>query len=536
MGSQKLITVALVAFVLVAGLAPLSAAGQEIEPGGSFIDDDGNVHEGYIEAIAAVGITTGCSTDRYCPGDFVSRGQMATFIARAKDLTPVADGPFSDVGGVHAPNINAIAQAGITAGCETGLYCPNDFVTRAQMATFLARAENLAPVADGPFSDVGGVHAPNINAIAQAGITAGCETGLYCPNDFVTRAQMATFLGRALGLEPIDVPPRPLPVPGNPDGNAPIPAGAGEMDTSNPDRVIGTGTPGSCTSQAVVDTIALGGIITFDCGPDPVTIGMTDTALIYNDTGPEIVVDGGGLVTLDGLDQRRILYMNTCDPALVWTTTRCDIQEFPRLTVQNLTFINGNSGSDQAGGGAIHVQGGQFQAVNSRFFSNVCATTGPDVGGAGVRLILMYPGASSYIINSTFGGSPDLGNQCSNGAAVSTLHASVAILNSYFSYNTATGWGANPAASGTPGGGNGGTLYADGLTMVMRLAGTLIENGTAPEGGAGVFFVSNNLTGNLIIEDSTIRTSPSGGFWTNPYLSIFYLGSGPIQVTNSTVQ
>ena len=301
-------------------------------------------------------------------------------------------------------------------------------------------------------------------------------------------------------------------------------------------RVIGNGTAASCTSQAVVDTIALGGIITFDCGPNPVTIGMTDTALIYNDTGPQIVIDGGGLVTLDAMDQRRILYMNTCDPALVWTTTRCDIQEFPRLTVQNLTFINGNSGSDQAGGGAIHVQGGQFQAVNSRFFSNTCAATGPDVGGGGVRLILMYPGAPSYIISSTFGGSAELGNQCSNGAAVSTLHASVTILNSYFSYNTATGWGANPAASGTPGGGNGGTLYADGLTMVMRLAGTLIENGVAPEGGAGVFFVSNNLTGNLIIDDSTIRTSPSGGFWTNPYVSIFYLGSGPIQVTNSTVQ
>jgi hypothetical protein len=463
--------------VLIAGALGVAAAAQ-VEPGGSFIDDDGNVHEGYIEAIAL---------------------------------------------------------EGITAGCDTGLYCPNDFVTRAQMATFLARALELDPVAGTRFSDVSGTHAQNINAIADAGITAGCDTGLYCPNDFVTRAQMATFLGRALELDPIDVPPRPLPVAGNPDGNAPIPAGAGEVDTASPDRLIGNGTPESCTSAAVVAAVAQGGIIRFDCGPDPVTIQMDDTALIYNDTGPEIVLDGLGLVTLDGMGERRILYMNTCDQDLVWTTSHCNDQDHPRLTVQNLTFVNGYS-DDQVGGGAIHVQGGQFQAVNSRFFSNACAATGPDVGGAGVRLILTWTGAPNYIINSTFGGSTELANRCSNGGAVSGLHASITVLNSYFAYSEATGWGANPQRSGTPGGGNGGTIYGDGTDFEFRIAGTLIEHGTAPEGGGGIFYVSNDRSGHLIIEDSTIRTSPSGGFWTSPYESIFYLGNGPIQITNSDIQ
>jgi hypothetical protein len=76
--------------------------------------------------------------------------------------------------------------------------------------------------------------------------------------------------------------------------------------------VVGDGTPASCTSAAVVSAVAAGGVITFDCGPDPVTITLEETAKIFNDSGPEIVIDGGGLVTLSG-GARRILYMNTCD-------------------------------------------------------------------------------------------------------------------------------------------------------------------------------------------------------------------------------
>ena len=112
-----------------------------------------------------------------------------------------------------------------------------------------------------------------------------------------------------------------MPPAGNPDGNYPVPAEAMEEDTSAPDWVIGDGTAQSCTSAAVVEAVARGGIITFDCGPDPVTIFMQETAKVFNDTGPKIVIDGGGLVTLSGGGQRRILYMNTCDPDQVWTVS-----------------------------------------------------------------------------------------------------------------------------------------------------------------------------------------------------------------------
>src|SRR4029453_2537340 len=107
----------------------------------------------------------------------------------------------------------------------------------------------------------------------------------------------------------------------------------------------------SCTSEAVVKAVAAGGIITFDCGPAPVTIVMKATAKISNANGPRIVLDGGGRVTLSGGGKRRILYMNTCDPQQGYTTSHCQDQDNPRLTVQNLVFADGNSTGQTAEGG-----------------------------------------------------------------------------------------------------------------------------------------------------------------------------------------
>ena len=114
-----------------------------------------------------------------------------------------------DEGNTHEDNINRLAAAGITEGLEDGTYDPAGVVTRAQMGSFLARAMELDPIGGDRFDDVSGVHEANINAIAAAGVTEGCnEAGnLYCPSDPVRRDQMASFIGRALGLEPIDPPP-----------------------------------------------------------------------------------------------------------------------------------------------------------------------------------------------------------------------------------------------------------------------------------------------------------------------------------------
>ena len=107
---------------------------------------------------------------------------------------------------------------------------------------------------------------------------------------------------------------------GNPDGRAAVPVAAQAVDTSHPDHVIGDGTPAGCTSAAVVQAVAEGGIITFDCGPKPVTITMTATAKVVN-TSHQVVLDGGGKVTLSGGGSTRILYMNTCDAAQTYATS-----------------------------------------------------------------------------------------------------------------------------------------------------------------------------------------------------------------------
>ncbi len=326
------------------------------------------------------------------------------------------------------------------------------------------------------------------------------------------------------------------PPTGNPDGTAPVPVEAQAVDTSRPDHVVGNGTPQSCTSGAVVAAVALGGVIIFDCGPNPVTIEMGETARIFNDTGPEIVIDGGGLVTLSGMGQRRILYMNTCDSAQVWTTSHCQNQDHPRLTVQNLTFVDGNAkGDDPDGGGAIFVRGGRFKVVNSRFFRNVCDDVGPDVGGAGIRVLSQFNGLPVYIVASTFGGAPGYGNVCSNGGGISSIGVSWTLINSLFSHNDAIGRGANPARSGTPGGGSGGAVYNDGNTFTLTLLDTRVEHNHANEGGGAIFFVSNDRSGSLVIRDSVLVSNPSDGFETRGYPGIFVLANGPPQVENSII-
>ncbi|OEU55977.1 MAG: hypothetical protein BA862_08790 [Desulfobulbaceae bacterium S3730MH12] len=317
-----------------------------------------------------------------------------------------------------------------------------------------------------------------------------------------------------------------------------MPAEAQEENVSHPDHVIGNGTPQSCTSEAVVAAVAKGGVITFDCGSAPLTITMKKTAKIVNNTGPRIVIDGGGKVTLSGNNERRVLYMNTCDPDQVWTTSHCQNQDHPRLTVQNLTFIRGNSKTEHVydGGGAIWIRGGRFKIVNSRFFNNVCADTGPDVGGAAVRVFSQYENRPVFVINSTFGGRDGYGNVCSNGGGLSSIGVSYTLINTLFSYNRAIGNGANPERHGTPGGGSGGAIYNDGNTFTLSLCGTKIEHNSANEGGGAIFFVSNDRSGSLIIKDSYLSKNPSEGFETKGYPGIFVLADGPPTVINSIIE
>ena len=328
-----------------------------------------------------------------------------------------------------------------------------------------------------------------------------------------------------------------LPDFGNPNGHAAVPLAGRAVTTSHPNHVIGKGTPASCTSAAVVKAVAAGGIITFNCGPAPVTITLTATAKVRN-TSHLVVLDGGGLVTLSGGGVRRILYQNTCDPKQRITTSDCFNQRWPQLIVQNMTFTAGNSKARQtngnfggaSGGGAIFDLGGQLKVVNSRFIGNRCFRTGPDLGGAAIRALAQWRNRPVYITSDTF-----RGGRCSNGGALSSIGVSWVVLNSMMTGNKAIGFGANPARAGTPGGGSGGAIYTDGNRYSVKIAGTVISNNSAREGGGAIFFVSDNNTGTLTIGSSTLHHNPSAGFSTPGFPGIFFHSAGHPRVTGSTI-
>ena len=176
-------------------------------------------HRSNIRRIAEAGVTKGCNppaNDRFCPNRAVTRAQMASFLARALRLpAPSRDYFTDDDGTTHEDNVNRLAEAGVTKGCNppaNDRFCPNRVVTRAQMASFLARALRLpAPSRDYFTDDDGTTHEDNVNRLAEAGVTKGCNppaNDRFCPDRVVTRAQMASFLARALARESAQQPPR----------------------------------------------------------------------------------------------------------------------------------------------------------------------------------------------------------------------------------------------------------------------------------------------------------------------------------------
>lgn len=179
----------------------------------------------WIETLYDLGITTGCSTSPllYCPEHAVSRAQMAIFLERSMQgvefVPPPATGEvFNDVpsDAFAADWIEALFADGITTGCGDGNYCPDAFVTRAEMAIFLLRSKYGADYEPDPIETSTGFldvavddFAANwIKQLADEGITTGCGGGNYCPDDSVTRAAMAVFLIRTFkpGLIPQPTP------------------------------------------------------------------------------------------------------------------------------------------------------------------------------------------------------------------------------------------------------------------------------------------------------------------------------------------
>jgi hypothetical protein len=183
----------------------------------------GDVVSGYwawdfVERLYNAGITGGCATNplRYCPEETVTRAQMAVFLLRGihgASYAPPGVGAGTGFGDVppsywSATFIKQLAAEGITTGCGNGNYCPEHPVTRAQMAVFLLRSKHgtaYTPPGVGAGTGFGDVQpdywaATWIKQLVTEGITAGCGNGNYCPEQPVTRAQMAVFLVRTFSL------------------------------------------------------------------------------------------------------------------------------------------------------------------------------------------------------------------------------------------------------------------------------------------------------------------------------------------------
>lgn len=205
------VTVVLITTVLAA------TGANALAPGGTFTDDNGNIHEGAIEAIAAVDITEGCNPpagDRYCPNRDVTREEMAAFLDRALDWPRTNRDYFTDDNASdHEASINRMAAVGATVGCGNGsTFCPTQTLSRGELAAMFVRAFDLTRNGGGDLfrDDNSSIFEADIDRLAAAGITAGCNppaNDRFCPNQRVTRDQAASFLSRALGLAPIFPPP-----------------------------------------------------------------------------------------------------------------------------------------------------------------------------------------------------------------------------------------------------------------------------------------------------------------------------------------
>lgn len=217
----------------------------------------------FIEALFNSGVTSGCGNGAFCPSSTVTRDQMAAFLLLALE-GPAFQPPactsqiFDDVPCSHpfARWINELAARDITTGCGGGNYCPGGAVTREQMAVFLLltrEGPNFSPPActspvflDMPCSSP---FAPWVNEIAARGITGGCGNGDFCPENPVTREQMAVFLSTAFGL----------PVPAQGCQSVVVPPGDDHGNTSQdatPFPIGGPALPGEISAGGDLDVFS----------------------------------------------------------------------------------------------------------------------------------------------------------------------------------------------------------------------------------------------------------------------------------------
>lgn len=248
------------------------------------------------------------------------------------------------------------------------------------------------------------------------------------------------------------------------------------VDTSSAKTVVGSGTKASCTEAALRSAIEAGGVVTFDCGADPLTIVVGSELVVTQDT----VLDGGGLITLSGAGKTRILHL-----ASAWD------QVSPRLVVQRARFTRGyttdapDTKATDKGGSAIFREGGTLDVIECTFDDNHGPSTGQDVSGGAIT--------SQGVGNTTIASSTFRDNSSSNGGAVGNLGNGLSVINSVFENNAATGNGGNPGN-----GGNGGAIVFDGADTALSICGSTFRNNSGGAIGGALFRVAYNMEPTII--------------------------------------
>jgi hypothetical protein len=340
--------------------------------------------------------------------------------------------------------------------------------------------------------------------------------------------------------------PAPAPAPAPSPAPAPAPSTAQvctppvtAASTANVAPSVGTGTASSCTEASLRAAVASQSVVTFNCGPAPVTIAISKTIDLPTDRN--IVIDGGNKVTLDGGGTTRI-----------FSAVRPNYRTNPNtITLQRLTFTRGKAKGTQyvapnpanascaygyadGQGGAILVRDTRLRVFDSVFRDNAAATPGPDVGGGAIYAM----GALELtVVGSTF-----TGNSGSNGGAVGLLQTDGRFYNSLFQSNVANGTGQNfmgGAANGCPGvghqnqggaGGNSGAISVDGADDVdLMVCGSTFTGNKANELGGAL-----SRTANVSPRRTTIDRSLFQGNSAKQAGALFVANASPIQVLAST--
>ncbi len=322
-------------------------------------------------------------------------------------------------------------------------------------------------------------------------------------------------------------------------GTCDVPAEAGPESTTGA-TVVGDGTAASCTAAAFENAVQKGGVVTFNCGPDQATISLDHQIKLLNNAGPDglghRVIDGGSKVTLSGGNTNRLLFQDACDQTLGQVAGDCTNSPNPSLVIQNLAMANAVDIADTLGGGAVYVRGGRLKIFYSAFCNNADGAGGAERAGGAVYAEHAY--GQVYIVNSLFGGNTGCVNRSSNGGNLGGIATSFTILNSQLTYGGANGFGGNPPAPNTPGGGLGGGIYAHGNGINLTICGSTISHNEAVEFGGGIFYSADDLLGSVRIDRSvfagnTIDSNlPSPGRAENGVF--LQTATANITITNST--